>query len=175
MIKLVKMLSTTLAVLGFFSTVSFAADNFSCKKDFSVTGNGAITEEGAKKKATTAWKNAVIAEYGIFFGDEKNANEGLGLTVERCARSTIGLMICQAHGKACAVVAGNEKECTREDSKNCDPKIKWIQAQLSSKGYDVGVDGSAGRQTERAIEKYKRDNKISDDATIDAVIESLKK
>ncbi len=175
MIKLVRMFSMTLAVLGFLSGASYAADSYSCKKDFSVTGNGAITEEGAKKKATTSWKNAVIAEYGIFFGDEKNANEGLGLTVERCARSTIGLMICQAHGKACAVVAGNEKECTKDDSKNCDPKIKWIQAQLASKGYDVAVDGSIGRMTEKAIQKYKKDNKIAEDASIETVIDALKK
>lgn len=172
--KMLKVVALTLTVVGAFSGASVAAD-YSCKSEISVTGNGAFTEEGGKKKALKAWQDAARASHGIYYGDEKTANEGLGVVVERCARSSIGLMICQGRGRPCVEKSENYLECTRDDSKDCDPKGKWIQYKLDKLGYDVGrVDGNIGPKTERAIEKFKKDKGVTAD-TIDAVIEALKK
>ncbi|MGH8338514.1 MAG: peptidoglycan-binding domain-containing protein, partial [Gammaproteobacteria bacterium] len=173
--KMLTSLALTLASVVVFSGASLAAD-FSCKKEINVTGTGAFTEEGGKKKAIKVWRDAAIAGFGFYYGDEKTANEGLGVVVERCARSSIGLMICQAKGRPCVAQTGNDLECTRNDSKDCDPKAKWIQSQLDKRGYDVGsVDGALGPKSERAIRKFKKDNHIAEDAPIEAVIDALKK
>jgi len=174
MVPILSRLAIAAAALVCFAGASVAAD-YSCKKEITATGNGAITEDGGKKKAIKVWRDRAIADYGFYYGDEKTANEGLGVVVERCARSSIGLMVCEAKGKPCVVQTGNDLECTRGDSSNCDAKSKWIQFQLDKRGYDVGaVDGSIGRKTERAIEKFKKDQKIASD-NIEDVIAALKK
>ena len=176
MVSIFSRVAIAAVALVSFAGVSLADDNYSCKKEVGVTGNGAFTEDGAKKKALNAWRQAVIADAGIYYGETTTANEGLGVAVERCARSSIGLMICQARGRPCVtVITGTDVECGRDDSKECDPKAKWIQSQLDKKGYDVGrIDGNIGRKTEKAIEAYKKKNGISDDADIQKVIDSLK-
>ena len=176
MVSIFSRLAFAVVALVSFAGASLADDNYSCKKEVGVTGNGAFTEDGAKKKAILAWRNAVIAESGIYYGEPATANEGLGVAVERCARSSIGLAICQARGRPCvAVITGADVECTRDDSKECDPKAKWIQGQLDKQGYDVGrIDGNIGRKSEKAIEAYKKKTGIPDDADIQKVIDSLK-
>lgn len=172
--KMLKSVALAVALVGVFSGASLAVD-YSCKKEISVTGNGAFTEDGGKRKALKTWQDAARADGGIYYGDEKTANEGLGVVVERCARSSIGLMICQAKGRPCVVKSDDVSECTKNDSKDCDPKAKWIQSKLNAAGYDVGnVDGNIGRVSERAIEKFKKAKGITSDS-IDAVIEALKK
>lgn len=155
-----------------------AAQDRSCKPEITATGGGAIRDNRAKEKAIEAWRQQAVANNGIFYGNEADANEGKGILVERCAKSLLGLTICQARGRPCLVKKAdrpNEIACTKDDSRNCEPEVKWVQQRLKDNGFDVTVDGSAGRGTEKAIRAFKKKNKIGDDGDIDEkLIEALK-
>ncbi len=127
--------------------------------------------------AIWSWRNTAISEYGVFYGDEKIANERNGVAIERCARSGFGLMICEAKGRPCA--EQTELECTHNDRQDCDPKIKSIQSKLDAKGYSVGaIDGIRGPKLDEAIKEFKKEikkeNKIAD-SSIKEEIEALNK
>lgn len=150
----------------------------SCKPEITATGGGAIRDSRAKEKAVEAWRQQAVANNGIFYGNEKDANDGKGIIVERCAKSLLGLTICQARGRPCLVKQAdrpNEIACTKDDSKNCEPDVKWIQQRLKDKGFNVTVDGSAGKGTAKAIKEFKKKNKLGDDDEItEKLIEALK-
>jgi hypothetical protein len=159
-------------------TVPALAVDYNCKKEITVTGDVSFfSEEGGKSNAISRWRNAATANYGVFYGDDKIANEGIGLITEPCAPgwfSWFGAMICEAKGRPCVIKT--ELECTHNDSQDCDPTIKWIQSSLSAKDYPVGkIDGVSGQKFEQAIEKFKKENNIPDGSSIDGVIEALKK
>ena len=156
------------------ATAPALASDYICKDEIKVTGNGAITEWGARKKAKLAWRDAAIVDYGIFYADEENANEGNHVSIMRCARSGIFLMRCEVRGRPC--VEQTELECTRNEGQDCDPTIKWIQSKLSARGYSLGrIDGKSGPRFEQAVDQFKRDNEMSDGSSIDDVIAVLKK
>jgi hypothetical protein len=158
-----------------FSAQSSAQD-VSCKREVVATGGGALTEAGAKKKAIDAWRKQVVADLGIFYGDFEQANDGKGGGIERCARSLLGLTVCQARGRPCQGPSGaTEIKCDRGDSKNCDPTVKWVQSRLKAKGYDVSVDGAAGPNTEKAISAYRKKTGVGEGGEIDEkLVGSLK-
>lgn len=174
MYKLVQVLAAAAFALAALTVAGHAAD-YSCKSEVSVTGNGAVLSKGGERKALSEWRDAVRANFGVFYSDDKIANEGRGVTVERCNRSSIGLMVCQARGRPCIEVqeAATYLECKAGDSKNCDPQHKWIQNKLQGLGYNVGgVDGVIGTRTQRAIEKFVKDKGLAA-GSIKAVIEAL--
>ena len=158
-----------------FSGASSAQD-YRCKGEIIATGNGALTEAGAKEKAIKAWRTQVVSSYGIFFGEFGQANEGKGGAVERCARSLLGLQICQARGRPCEAPSGaTEISCSKSDSRNCDPTVKWVQYRLDAKGFDVSIDGAAGNRTEKAIRAFRKANSLGESSEIDdKLIEALK-
>jgi hypothetical protein len=155
-----------------------SAQERSCKPEITATGGGAIRESRSKEKAVDAWRQQAVANNGIFYGNEKDANDGKGVIVERCAKSLLGLTICQARARPCLVKQAdkpNEIACTKDDSKNCEPDVKWIQQRLKDKGFNVTVDGSAGRSTGKAIRDFKKKNKLGDDDEItEKLLEALK-
>ncbi len=168
-------------IVGFALTATAtnaAAQDRKCRAEINATGGGAIRESRAKEKAEDAWRQQAVANHGIFYGESKEANEGKGVLVERCAKSLLGLTICQARGRPCLVAKAdfpNEIACTSNDSKNCNSTVKWVQTRLKDKGVNIYVDGSAGKGTEAAIRKFKKDNKLGDNAEIDdKLIEALK-
>jgi hypothetical protein len=155
------------------------AQERTCKPEITATGGGAIRDTRAKEKAVEAWRQQAVANNGIFFGNEKDANDGKGLLVERCAKTLLGLTVCQARGRPCLVKQAdlpNEIACIKsEDSKNCNPTVKWVQKRLNDKGAKLTVDGSPGKGTEAAIVKFKKANKLGDDSDIDEkLIDALK-
>lgn len=152
------------------------AQSYTCKSEIVATGNGALTEHGAKDKAIRQWRNQVVTQHGVFYGDFAIANDGKGGVVERCARSLLGLTVCQARGRPCLVPSGStESECRKSDSPNCDPTVKWVQSRLVAKGFDLSVDGSAGPRTEKAIRAFRKSAKLEDSGEIDdKLIEALK-
>ena len=155
-------------------TAPALANDYNCKNEIKVMGGGAIIESWAKEKAKSEWRYSAKADYGYFYGDDTNASEGTGLIIEPCARSGIGLMICEAKGRPCVIKT--ELECTHNDRQDCDPTIKWIQSKLSAKRYSVGqTDGIRGEKFEEAIEKFKKENNMPDGSSINDVIEALKK
>jgi hypothetical protein len=159
-------------------TVPALADDYNCKKEITVTGDASFFgEEGGKSNAISRWRNAAIADYGVFYGDNKIANEGIGLITAPCAPgwfALFGVMICEAKGRPCVIKT--ELECTHKDSQDCDPTIKWIQSKLSAKNYQVGqIDGISGEKFEQAIEKFKKENNMPDGSSIYDVIEVLNK
>lgn len=160
------------------STAGFAQKQ-NCRAEIVATGKGALTDNGAKEKAIGAWRNQAISSHGIFYGEFAQANDGKGGVVERCARTLLGLKVCQARGTPCtAPAASNEGEiaCDKGDSKNCDPIVKWIQTRLNAKGgAGLTVDGSDGPSTQKAIRKFKKSNGLSDDSDVDEkLINALK-
>ena len=146
------------------STASFAA---TCKANITVSGNGAITQNGAEKKAVTAWKQQAISNYGVFYGDEKAANDGKGTEFKRCARSQLGLMICEITGRPCEAGAPSEPvgkqaiACTEDEKDNgCEPDIKWLQKRLNDKNdAKLKVDGKFGKGTTAAIKDFQKASK----------------
>ena len=162
------------------AAVCFAGSSFAqelkCKGEIVATGNGALTEAGAKDKAVRAWRTQVITSLGVFYGEFANANDGKGGVVERCARSLLGLQVCQARGRPCeAPAGGTEIKCTDRDSRNCDPTVKWVQSRLNAKNFDVTVDGAPGPRTERAIRAYRKSVNAGDSSEIDdKLIDALK-
>lgn len=178
MANVIARLALAVGLILSFAAPSLAAER-TCKSEITATGGGAIRESRAKEKAEDAWRQQAVANHGIFYGDSKEANDGKGVLVERCAKSLLGLTICQARGRPCLVQKAdfpNEIACVKsEDSKNCDPTVKWVQSRLNAKGYKLTVDGSAGKSTETAIRKFKKDNKLGDDVEIDEkLLEALK-
>lgn len=55
--------------------------------------------------------------------------------------------------------------------------VKWVQTQLKRKGYSIGqcgIDGGYGRDTESAIKKYQKNNKLTVDGCVGIeVVKSL--
>ncbi|NJM55765.1 MAG: peptidoglycan-binding protein [Verrucomicrobiae bacterium] len=155
-----------------------SAEERSCKPEITATGGGAIRDSRAKEKAVEAWRQQAVANNGIFYGNEKDANDGKGITVERCAKSLLGLTICQARGRPCLVKQAdkpNEIACTKDDSKNCQPEVKWVQQRLKDKGVSITVDGSPGPGTAKAIRDFKKKNGLgNDDEITEKLIEALK-
>ena len=156
----------------------------SCKAEITATGAAALTRTGAEEKAKTQWRRTAISRHGDFYGQ---FNEAKG-TTERCTRTLLGLTRCEVRGQPCeattvAVISGtavvNEIECNpATDSKKCIPVVKWVQTQLNAKlGGKLKADGSAGRETEAAIRRYKKQanlpNPANSDIT-DALINALK-
>jgi hypothetical protein len=155
-----------------------------CKAEITATGSAALTKPGAEEKAKTQWRRTVIARYGDFFGQFDQAKS----TTERCTKTLLGLTRCEVRGQPCEatsvnVVQGtpvtNEIECNAAtDSKKCIPVVKWVQTQLNAKlGANLKPDGSAGRETEAAIRRFKKQanvvNPNNSDIT-DALINALK-
>ncbi len=176
--KLARMLKVMSLAALVATTVPALANDYTCKDEIKVTGYGAFFEGWGDRMAKWSWRNTAIAEYGIFYADESTANEGHGLTTERCAQSWFGLTICEVRGRPC--VEQTELECKHKDGQACDPKIKWIQSKLADKGYPVGpIDGRNGSKFKEATKKFmnefKKDTKIADGSSIDDVIEALKK
>jgi hypothetical protein len=177
MLRFITYLAFVLCCSVGLTTQSFAEG--SCKGEVQATGHGALLESGGKDKAIAAWRNAVVTQYGVFYGEASQANEGKGVIVQNCGRTLIGLVVCLAAGRPCIADSGgatsNELQCERRDGIGCDPTVKWVQAKLNSKGFKLTVDGSAGPATGAAIQAYRRTAKLADGSTIDdALINSLK-
>ena len=163
------------------ATQSFA-QQVDCKEKVQATGHGALLERSAKDKAVEAWRNAVVTQYGVFYGDNTQANEGKGLDIVSCGRTLLGLDVCLASGKPCQV-SKSDNAATKytmkceagRDSKTCDETTKWLQDKLNKLGYGLVVDGAYGPATGSAIAKYRKKAGIPDSASIEDVFASLDK
>lgn len=160
MIRFLAMAALAVTVSFSVATESFAA---TCKTNITVSGNGAVTQNGAEKKAVNAWKQQAISNHGVFFGDEKAANDGKGIDIRRCARSQLGLMICEVSGRPCQVGAPetstskHEIACTDDDPDACVPEVKWVQTKLNEKNKaGLKADGVPGGRTASAIRDFQK-------------------
>ena len=181
MIKFISGLAFVLCCTFGLATQSFA-QSVDCKEKIQATGHGALLEAAAKEKAIAAWRNAVVTQYGVFYGDNTQANEGKGLDIVSCGRTLIGLDVCLASGKPCQVSKSDSAgakytlHCEAgRDSKNCEETTKWLQDRLNKLGYDLTVDGDFGPATQRAITAYRKKSGIPDSASIEDVFASLAK
>lgn len=152
-----------------------------CKDKIQATGHGALLEAAAKEKAIAAWRNAVVTQYGVFYGDNTKANEGKGLDIVSCGRTLIGLDVCLASGRPCQTSSGDSTsgkftlKCEPRDPANCDETTKWLQDRLNKLGYNLAVDGVFGAATQNAITSYRKKAGIPDSASIEDVFASLAK
>ena len=170
----------TLALAGPSLAVEVAP---TCGNEIAINGAGAIKEERALQKAIEAWRGQAITTYGIFYGNEKVAISGAGKGVEkvRCARTLIGLVVCQVRGRPCIE---NKTEQAGEPPidgycrfkpQPCDPTVKWVQRRLNDKGFSIAEDGRPGEETKAAIRRYKVRHDLGFDSFIDdRLVDSLK-
>jgi hypothetical protein len=162
-------LAVTLTVSA--SAASLAA---TCKASITVSGNGALTQKGAEKKAVDAWRTQAISNHGVFYGDWAAANDGKGGDIKRCARSQLGLMICEVSGRPCQASAPEEKHaiaCTDDDKEACVPEVKWVQKQLNEKTKsNLKVDGVPGRGTANAIRDFQKSKGLTVNGEIDETL-----
>ena len=155
------------------TTVPALANDYECKDEIKATGYGLFFKEWGNWMAKWSWSNTATVDYGFFYGVEATANEGTGVSPERCAPGWLGLMICEVKGRPC--VKKTELECKPNDGQDC-PKIRKIQSMLADKRYSVGpIDGKKGPLFEQAIKKFKKDNKLREDSSLDDVVEALNK
>lgn len=164
-------------LLSSFASPALAVER-TCRNEIVSTGSAAIREPRAKEKAIEAWRGQAITNHGIFFGSADEANEGKGIVHERCARTLVGLWVCQARGRPCVLKATdqpNEFFCTSGDPSHCNPNVKWVQSRLNSNGAGIAVDGLEGRETADAIRRYKKSRNIGNDSYIDdRLLDALK-
>jgi hypothetical protein len=178
-------LTVTAGAVLAMPTDSFAqTSGKNCKAEISATGSAALTKPGAEEKAKTQWRRTVIARYGDFYGQFDQAKS----TTERCTKTLLGLTRCEVRGQPCeattvSVISGtavvNELECNPStDSKKCIPVVKWVQTQLNAKiGANLKADGAAGRETEAAIRRFKKQSNLLNHGNSeinDALINALK-
>ncbi len=165
-------------VLMFMLAGQAVAVERTCRTEIVSAGSAAIREPRAREKAIESWRGQAVANHGIFFGNEKEANDGNGVMVERCARTLVGLYVCQARGRPCLVKQAAQSDeilCTLDDPVRCNANVKWVQRRLNDRGAKLTVDGLEGDETARAIRRYKRSKNMGDDNYIDdKLLEALK-
>lgn len=177
MLKLLASLAVALCVCAGFASegMAQAAATSSCKPEIISTGHGAILDKAGPEKAIASWRNDVISRYGVFYGDPTKANSGKGVTVTNCARTLLGLLVCQAKGTPCIqdvqADTGGADPATEIacDPRNryCDPIVKWVQSRLNVHGSRLAVDGVAGAGTAVAIRNFRKFAKLPDGTGID--------
>ena len=167
--------------VAFGCCVGFASQGFaqtatsSCKPEIISTGHGAILDKAGPEKAIASWRNDVISRYGVFYGDPTKANSGKGVIVTNCARTLLGLLVCQAKGAPCVQDVSADTGGTDPNIeipcdprlKYCDPTVKWVQSRLNIPGSRLAVDGVAGAGTAAAIRNFRRTAKLPDGTGID--------
>ena len=150
------------------STTGFAQSNASCKGEVTATGSSALSLKGAQESAVKAWQRSVVLRYGELFSVWDQAGDK---SVDRCGKTTFGLSRCDARGRPCqASTPGKTREisCTKDDSKDCSPTVKWVQTRLNAKiDSKLKTDGGEGKQTEAAIRKFKRSSNLGNNSDVD--------
>jgi len=155
------------AMIATSTSMSMAQE---CKPEIRATGSASLSEAGAKKNAITAWRREAIARFGEFHGDFASAKNGV---TAPCARTLVGLWRCEAKGAPCLVQASIGSDdlpsirCNSDDSKNCDPTVKWVQTVVAQNGCRTTVDGAIGENTRNAIKCFQKKKSLGETGEVD--------